>query len=502
MAKKETSQNEAPQKIVTKYDRKVQQRKEAEAKEKKQKQLDKLVGILVIAVIAIAIAAIPVSKYMASHSTYVTVGGHDITRVEYDYYFNLSTTEYMNSYGSYLSYMGLDLSGDLSKQQYSDTMTWQDYFDRMTIDMIQQNKSLADAAEAAGFTYDASAEYEAFKATVKESALSVGVSTSRYYRESFGRYATASNLRPYIEEGYLVAAYYEEVSDSKAPSEAEILAYYEENKDTYDSVDYLITEIVADVPEAETVTNADGTTSTVEPEEAAVTAAMEAAKAEADAALEVIDTEGEAKTSLNSEISYQLYEDWLFDTARVAGDTTILEDTNNNKYFVLKFIDRYLDDDITANIRVIMSSTVSCEDMLAELEAAGNTEEAFIELVEKYSEDAYSNTNGGLYEELSASYLDDEMSQWLNEAGRKAGDIFSYTDAEAGANYVLYYVSEGRPSWEVSIESTLVSELMNEYIEELKAPYEVEDPKGNLNYLKVLEEQGLTEGTTEATTAQ
>ena len=38
MAKKETSQNEAPQKIVTKYDRKVQQRKEAEAKQKKQKQ--------------------------------------------------------------------------------------------------------------------------------------------------------------------------------------------------------------------------------------------------------------------------------------------------------------------------------------------------------------------------------------------------------------------------------------------------------------------------------
>lgn len=495
MAKKETSQNEAPQKIVTKYDRKVQKRKEAEAKEKRQKQLDRLIGILLAAVIVIAIAAIPVSKYMASHSTYITVGGHNITKVEYDYYLNLCTTQYQNNYGSYFSYLGLDLTGDLSKQQYSDTMTWQDYFDRMTVDMIQQNKSLVDAAEEAGFTYDASAQYEAFKDTVKESALSAGVSTGRYYREAFGRYATASNLKPYVEEGYVAEAYYDEVSDAKAPSEAEIQAYYEEHKNTYDSIRYLITEITAEVPEAETVTNADGTTGTVEPDEAEVTAALEAAKAEAETALEVIDTEGTETVSLNSEISYKVYKDWLFDEARAEGDTTIVEDTDNNKYYVLKFEERYLDDDVTSNLRVVMSSTVSCEDMLAELEEAGNTEEAFIALVEKYSEDAYSNTNGGLYEELSASYLEDEMSQWLNEAGRKAGDIFSYTDIEAGANYVLYYVSEGRPSWEVSIESTLVQSTMNAYVEELKASYEVEDPKGNLNYLKVLEEQGLTEGT-------
>ena len=115
MAGKEAPKKEEAQKIVTRYDRKVQRRKEAELKEKKQKQLDKLLGILLAAVIVIAIAAIPVNKYLASHATYITVGGHDITRVEYDYYFNLANSQYMN----YLTSLGMSLAG-----QDSETMTW------------------------------------------------------------------------------------------------------------------------------------------------------------------------------------------------------------------------------------------------------------------------------------------------------------------------------------------------------------------------------------------
>lgn len=503
MAGKETSQNETQQKVLTKYDRKVQRRKEAEEQEKKQKRFDKLISIVIVAAIAIALLSIPVSKFIATKSTFVTIGGHDITRVEYDYYYNMAKSEYVNAYGTYYSYMGLDLTGDVSNLMYSDTMTWQDYFDSLTVDMIIQNKALADAAEAAGFTYDAGADYASFKDTVKETAASVGVTAGRYVRDAFGRYATVSNLKPYVEEGYLAEAYYASVADTKKPAESEIQSYYEEHKATYDTVKYLFKEVVADVPEAETVTNADGTTSTVQPEEAVVTAAMEAAKAEADAALETIDTDGTETSSLNSEITYEKYKDWLFDDTRVAGDTTVIEDTDKNRYYVIKFEERYLDDDMTASVRVIMSSSVTADTILAELEAAGNTEEAFIELAGKYSEDIYSKNNGGLYEELSASYLEDEMSQWINAAERKAGDIFSYTDAEAGTNYVLYYVSEGRPSWVVSIESTLTNEIMAGYLNELKATYEVEDPKGNLPYLTA-DANATTEATTgtETTTAQ
>ena len=34
---------------------------------------------------------------------------------------------------------------------------------------------------------------------------------------------------------------------------------------------------------------------------------------------------------------------WLFDADRQAGDTTVIEDTANNAYYVVYFKDRYLD---------------------------------------------------------------------------------------------------------------------------------------------------------------
>ena len=90
MSEKAKSQNEASQKIVTRYDRKVQRRKEEEQKAKKRKMISRVVGVVILAAIIIGLASIPIRNYAARHSTYITVGGHDITKVEFDYYYNLS----------------------------------------------------------------------------------------------------------------------------------------------------------------------------------------------------------------------------------------------------------------------------------------------------------------------------------------------------------------------------------------------------------------------------
>ncbi len=72
MSEKANSQNEASQKIVTRYDRKVQRRKEEELKAKKRKQISRVVGIVILAAIVIGLASIPVRNYAASHSTYIS----------------------------------------------------------------------------------------------------------------------------------------------------------------------------------------------------------------------------------------------------------------------------------------------------------------------------------------------------------------------------------------------------------------------------------------------
>ncbi len=498
MSEKETSQKEVPQKIVTKYDRKVQRRKEAELKEKKRKMIDRIVGIVILAAVIIGLAFIPIRKYIATHSTYITVGGHDITQVEFDYYYNLASTDYINTYGNYLAYMGLNLTGDFASQSYSENMSWKDYFDQLAVDKIRQNKALIDAAKEAGFTYDTAKDYAAFEESLKDSASSESVSLGKYYKMTFGRYASASAVKPYVEEGYLAAAYYKSVAEANEIPEEEIQAYYDENAADYDSVDFLLTEVAAEIPEAQTVSDGNGGNTTVEPTEKEIQVAMDAAKEKADEALLVIDEEGTEQTGvLKSAISTK-YNEWLFDEARKEGDTTIIEDTDSHKYYVLKFEKRYLDETATATVRAIMTTGGNGEAILTEWKDAGSTEEAFISLVEKYSEDTYTNTNGGLYEELTKSTLRSTLSDWIFAEGRKAGDTTVLT--EDNYTYVLYFVENGRPEWQAKIANTLLSEVMGEYLTGIKEACTVEDPKGHLVYLKVqANESTATEAGNEGT---
>lgn len=487
MSKQETPQKDETQKIVTKYDRKVQRRKEEAARAEREKKIGRIVGIAILVLIVVAIAYLPVRKFIAAHSTYIMVGDHKISEVEFDYYYTLTSNDYLETYGDYLAYLGLNVNGSFDSQAYSDTMSWKDYFDQLTVDAIRQNKALLDEAEAAGFTYDPSEEYQAFVDDNKEAAADAGVTTGKYYRLTFGNYATASNIRPFVEDGYIATAYYRQVAESKEASEAEIQAYYDENTADYDSVDYRMTQIDAQIPEAQTTTDADGNEVTTEPTEEEIQAAMDEAKKLADEALLTVGENGtETIGSLSSGVS-TVYREWLFDDARKEGDTTVIEDTVSHRYYVLMFEKRYLNESRkTATIRAIMTTLGNGEAILAEWAAAGGTEEAFTALVPSYSQDTYSNRSGGLYEELSRSALPDSLNDWIFSEERKPGDTVSLVDQ--GVTYVLYYVSEGRPEWQVRIAGTLLSQTMSDYMTEIEEKWSaVSDPKGKLVYLKTPE---------------
>lgn len=487
MSEKATPQKEETQKIVTKYDRKVQRRKEEEARAKKEKQISRIIGIVVLVLIVGAIAYSPIRKFVAAHSTYITVGGHKISELEFDYYYALTSNDYLDTYGDYLSYLGMNINGSFESQAYSDTMTWADYFDQLTVNTIIQNKALLDEAKSAGFTYDPSAEYAVFVEDNKVTAAEAGLTLGQFYRAAYGQYATASNIKPFVEDGYTASAYYRSVAESKEAGEAEIRAYYGEHTEDYDSVDYLFTQIDAEIPEAEITTDEDGNEVTEEPTEEEIKEAMDVAKEQADEALSVIAEEGtENVGSLRIGVS-TYYRDWLFDDAREEGDTTVIEDADNHRYYVLMFERRYLDESlITANVRAIMTTANNGEAILAEWEAAGATEAAFTSLVPKYSQDTYSTNSGGLYKDLNHSSLSsDILNDWVFAKERKAGDTVTITDQ--GVTYVLYYVSQGRPEWQASIANTLLSETMSAYMSEIEEKYEISDPKGRLVYLKTPE---------------
>ena len=509
------------QKVMTKYDRKVQKRKEEKEKEKKEERISTTVGIVFLVALVCLVASFPIRTYLATHETYVVINGEEVNKVEFDYVYNTSKNNYITQYGSYLSYFGLDTSKDLSTQMYSETLTWKDYFEQNAVESLKQNKALMAEAKAAGFTYDTTDEYNTFKETIKTSAAAAGVSDKEYVRSIYGSYATMGRIEEYVKNDMVMNAYYQKLQEDNAPSDDEIQSYYEENKATYDSVDYRLTTIEADLPTepteladpveetaADTTGSTDGTAATdstqdtaYQPSDAEIAKAMEDAKVLADDAEQTVAKDGEAhENEKKSSVNY-LISDWLFDDARKAGDTTVITNDNSHCYYVVAFEKRYLDETPSADVRVIIpTEDKTGEEILEEWKSGAATEDSFAELCKKYTQDTSAVENGGLFEQVTKTGMTEELSNWIFDSSRQAGDTVAITVSDS--TYVLYYIGQDQPEWKINIKNTLVSDTMSQHMQDITADVTVEDPKGKLNYLKVQAEESAAAETATAETQE
>lgn len=509
------------QKVMTKYDRKVQKRKEEKEKEKKEERISTTVGIVFLVALVCLVASFPIRTYLATHETYVVINGEEVNKVEFDYVYNTSKNNYITQYGSYLSYFGLDTSKDLSTQMYSETLTWKDYFEQNAVESLKQNKALMAEAKAAGFTYDTTDEYNTFKETIKTSAAAAGVSDKEYVRSIYGSYATMGRIEEYVKNDMVMNAYYQKLQEDNAPSDDEIQSYYEENKATYDSVDYRLTTIEADLPTepteladpveetaADTTGTTDGTAAAdstqdtaYQPSDAEIAKAMEDAKVLADDAEQTVAKDGEAhENEKKSSVNY-LISDWLFDDARKAGDTTVITNDNSHCYYVVAFEKRYLDETPSADVRVIIpTEDKTGEEILEEWKNGAATEDSFAELCKKYTQDTSAVENGGLFEQVTKTGMTEELSNWIFDSSRQAGDTVAITVSDT--TYVLYYIGQDQPEWKINIKNTLVSDTMSQHMQDITADVTVEDPKGKLNYLKVQAEESAAAETATAETQE
>lgn len=556
---------------MTKYDLKMQRRQEEERKAKKQSTMMKT-GCILAVLICVCIAAWKFyDNYQEKHGPYITVGEHEIQKAEFDYYYYSSLNSFASTYGSYLSYFGLDTSKPLDQQQYSDSMTWDDYFQQQAVEQLKNVYALTDEATEKGFEYDASSDYDDMVSSIQTYADQQGVSADEYCKSVFGSDATLEGIKPYVEMSGIASAYYNDVKDKIEVTDDEINTYYDENKDNYDSVDYRVCKIEADMPEEETEAEtettqtesaAESTSETAvtesqtetesetmsaeeseaakEAEEEAKAAAMADAKAKADEMLSKIKDEASFEKvyakyasdpsvdSLNtdkkkSSISPLDVANWLFDAERQSGDTTVIEDTANNAYYVVYFKDRYLDHTKTVDVRQILISAdtssveatdtaetaaadetevtetesaeaqeqakedakaaakVKAEQILKDWKDGDATEDSFAELAETYSDDTGSNTNGGLYEAVKEGQMVTNFNDWCFDASRKPGDT-GIVESDYGY-HIIYFVGDDAEEWHVNIKDTLTSNKLNDYMSNLTADVEVKDSRHHVAYL-------------------
>ena len=323
---------------------------------------------MIVAALVCLVASFPIRNYLTVHGNYVKINGENISRVEFDYEYNMAVSSYLSQYGYYLYMMGIDPASDFSSQMYSETLTWGDYFQQLAVENMIRNKSLSAQARAEGFTYDTAEDYARYSESLEAAASENGTTVKNYVKELYGPYATLARLKPYVEESLYVAGYYDELSGRQTPSAEEIQAYYEENKATYDSVDYYVTTVDAELPTEPTELadpveetedeaaedGAEGEEQAYQPSEAEIEAAMAEAKEQADRVVKTVKTDGELRENVRRSTATYLLQDWLFDEERKAGDSTVIEDSSSHRYYAVEFAGRYLDETLAADIRVIV----------------------------------------------------------------------------------------------------------------------------------------------------
>ena len=120
------------------------------------------------------------------------------------------------------------------------------------------------------------------------------------------------------------------------------------------------------------------------------------------------------------------------------------------------------------------------ESVLAEYKAGTMNTDAFAALANKYSDDAGSNTTGGLYEDIAStdSYVPEFLDWIFDASGRQAGDtgIVRHEGDTAGSNpywgyHVMYLDNWGEAEWQLAARSALSNASLNEWYENITKDY-------------------------------
>ncbi len=528
------------------------EKQRTQQKEDKQLKRYTLTFIVVmVLVVAIAVTSVGVNWYNnsgipANSTVALTVNGTNLSNVDLNYYYidtiNQFYSELYEQYSSYTTFYtqylyGLDMSSPLNAQMYNEETgtTWADYFVDSAIESATSTYVLYNAAQQALF--ELPEEYQ----TSIASALSNLTQAASYYKypsvesylkDVYGNGASEESYLNYYMVNATAEAYYSSYAESLTYTPEEIDTYNNEHFNDFSSFDYSYFYVPAShyLPEKEAdtteATEAADSTEATEAEETYTAEELAAAAASAKAAaeqlslckdLEILNTsinklEWTAETAKASEVNSTsasnigtLYADWVTDTARKAGDTTVVEyesesddDEDIDGYYVVLFEGRKDYTELMRSARHILvmfeggstdddGNTVYSEEEKATAKAKADqiynewlngeqTEESFIALVTTdNSDDGGSNTNGGLYEGVAQGDFVAEFDEWIYaEEGRSEGDtalIRHEGDIASTSSYwgyhVTYFQGWSEAEWQLTARSQMSTEDMDTWSEEL-----------------------------------
>ena len=435
-------------------------------------------------------------------------------------------SQYGDSVSTYMLLMGLDMSAPLDEQVYpmgDGEQTWADYFIDAALERAKSDYALYAAAQADGYELpeEEQASLESSASTLAFYAQLYGYrNVNKYLAAMYGPGANEDTYNAYSKISAIAASYYNNYSDSLSYDKDAIHAYAEDIATDYNGYDYAYYYVNYNKFLGEGTKDENGNTTHTDEENAAARAEAKAvaeslAKCktveELDAAIAALEINkgstasstkrtGDFGSALNSSFST-----WLTNPGRKAndiamfayssaaenhnhGDEEVDHDHPIDGYYVVVFQGMEDNDRPVGNVRHLLvkfengtkdenGNTVYTDEQKAAVKQEADsyleswksgaaTEESFIELVKKHSDDTSAST-GGLFEDITpeSSYVANFLN-WSIDENRQVGDT-EVIETEYGY-HVMYYVGASELSYrEMLIEEDMSAEALDNWYQDI-----------------------------------
>ncbi len=479
---------------------------EREQAKKKQQRINFIVAIATVVVLLIGIGAmIGVNVYRNSGAvqrgqTVMKTENYAINGSMMSYLIFSQYANYLNTYGDYLQYTGLDTSKPLKEQYTTDadnqSITWFQYFADAAKDNVENLLVLCENAKANGVELT-----DAEKTVVAERA--------KVSYANVGRYAQGVNeqdVKDCMELSLLATKYQLAVENDLMPDKEKIEEYYEKNPLNVLKVDYYSYAFTYEVP-AEGETLKEGAVSKDDAKKQAdKLAAAGDFKAELKAYLESIaeePKEGEEKAEINVDTHKTTAgtytkdnegSEWLFNDATKVGNTKVVHDESAKTYTVY-MLDKakYLQEEETVSVRHLLVSVVegsvtaeqarkTAQKYYDQWQKGDKSEQSFAELAMRYTEDS-NYYNGGLYQGVYPGQMVETFHDWCFDEARMSGDT-GLVDTDYGT-HIIYFVGDDLLRWQTEVRTTLLQEAYQTKYEELKKAVTIETDDNLISNLEV-----------------
>lgn len=448
-----------------------------------------MIVVVLLAFIGIIIAN---SGIIQRNITAMQTGDHKISSVDLNYAYIDTINNFMQESGSYAALFGLDTSKPLDEQvQNQETgETWADYFLNQAAANLKSTYALYDAAKAEGYTMT---EEESATINTTLSNLSLYAqysqfsSANAYLKALYGTGSNEKTYRNYLEAQALATSYYNAHQESLTYTDEDVRAAEAENFNAYSSFSFNTYEVRASAFLEGGTKDDEGNTTYSDEEKAA---SVDAAKAAADALAKADSVEAFDKAIAEMEINKDKetpassnafdetlyknvsasYRDWVSDSSRKAGDTTVIANTSTdadgnettNGYTVLYYVGSNDNAFPLINVRHILVSfeggtkdstgkttysdeekaaaKTKAEELLEQWKNGDATEDSFAALATENTTDTGSKDNGGLYEEVIPGQMVTNFNDWCFDESRKPGDT-GIVESDYGY-HVMYFVGD------------------------------------------------------------